>query len=103
MSLMGATDFAAAFDKLHYFAADARDKGSTYERLVKRHVGLESKYADRFSDACPSRDWPVHNGHATQQLTTTATTTLHSTYRLNSQAWTAAPTSPHQSTTGEHS
>ncbi|WP_369045762.1 DEAD/DEAH box helicase family protein [Sinomonas sp. P10A9] len=59
---MGSTDFASVVDKLYYSATDERDKGTKFERLVKRYIELEPKYADQFSDVWLWTEWPGRNG-----------------------------------------
>lgn len=62
ISLMGTTDFASVFDRLYGSAPDERDKGTRFERLVKRYQALEPRHADQFSDVWLWSDRPGRNG-----------------------------------------
>ncbi|WP_433875217.1 DEAD/DEAH box helicase family protein [Sinomonas atrocyanea] len=59
---MGSTDFASVLDQLYFSATDERDKGTKFERLVKRYLELEPKYADQFSDVWLWTEWAGRNG-----------------------------------------
>ncbi|MFJ2353481.1 hypothetical protein [Glutamicibacter sp. NPDC087673] len=43
---MTAQTFADVFDDLYFSATSQRDKGSKFERLLKRYLQVEPKYAD---------------------------------------------------------
>ncbi|GAB3283355.1 DEAD/DEAH box helicase [Sinomonas notoginsengisoli] len=59
---MGSTTFASVLDRLYFTATSARDKGTKFERLVKRYLELEPKYAEQFSDVWLWNEWPDRNG-----------------------------------------
>ncbi|WP_415854026.1 DEAD/DEAH box helicase [Sinomonas sp. G460-2] len=59
---MGSTTFADVLDRLYYSASSERDKGTKFERLVKRYLELEPKYADQFSDIWLWSEWPGRDG-----------------------------------------
>lgn len=59
---MGSSSFGQVLDQLYFSATDERDKGSKFERLIKRYLELEPKYADQFSDVWMWNDWPGRNG-----------------------------------------
>jgi predicted helicase len=55
---MVSSSFGQVLDQLYFSATDERDKGSKFERLMKRYLELEPKYADQFSDVWLWNDWP---------------------------------------------
>jgi predicted helicase len=59
---MGSTTFDSVLDQLYFSAKTERDKGTKFERLVKRYLELEPKYADQFSDVWLWTEWPGRNG-----------------------------------------
>ncbi|GGC92361.1 helicase [Tersicoccus solisilvae] len=59
---MGSTTFESVLDRLYFTATSERDKGTKFERLVKRYLELEPKYADQFSDVWLWTEWPGRNG-----------------------------------------
>ncbi|MEH0110358.1 type ISP restriction/modification enzyme [Tersicoccus sp. MR15.9] len=59
---MGTTTFESVLDRLYFTATSERDKGTRFERLVKRYLQLEPKYADQFSDVWLWNEWPGRNG-----------------------------------------
>lgn len=54
--------FADVFDDLYFSATSQRDKGTKFERLLKRYLEVEPKYADQFSNVWMWQDWPGRNG-----------------------------------------
>lgn len=54
--------FADVFDELYFSATSQRDKGSKFERLLKRYLEIEPKYADQFSNVWLWQDWPGRDG-----------------------------------------
>lgn len=54
--------FADIFDELYFSATSQRDKGTKFERLLKRYLQVEPKYADQFSNVWLWQDWPGRNG-----------------------------------------
>ncbi|MGT2461122.1 DEAD/DEAH box helicase [Sinomonas atrocyanea] len=60
---MGSATFEDVLDRLYFSATDERDKGTKFERLVKRYLELEPKYADQFSEVWLWSEWPGRNGH----------------------------------------
>ncbi|BCW70675.1 hypothetical protein [Arthrobacter sp. NicSoilB8] len=59
---MGSTPFEDVLDRLYFKAIDQNDKGTSFERLIRRHLQLEPKYADQFSDLWMWNEWPGRNG-----------------------------------------
>lgn len=59
---MTAQTFADVFDDLYFSATSQRDKGSKFERLLKRYLQVEPKYADQFSQVWLWQEWPDRNG-----------------------------------------
>ncbi|MDQ0278784.1 putative helicase [Arthrobacter silviterrae] len=59
---MGSATFEDVLDRLYFTAIDQKDKGSKFERLVKRYLQLEPKYADQFSDVWMWQDYPGRDG-----------------------------------------
>ncbi|WP_417233641.1 DEAD/DEAH box helicase family protein [Arthrobacter sp.] len=59
---MGTSSFGQVLDQLYFSATDERDKGSKFERLMKRYLELEPKYADQFSDVWLWNEWPGRDG-----------------------------------------
>lgn len=55
---MVSSSFGQVLDQLYFSATDEHDKGSKFERLMKRYLELEPKYADQFSDVWLWSDWP---------------------------------------------
>ncbi|MGW9402784.1 DEAD/DEAH box helicase [Arthrobacter sp. NPDC055585] len=55
---MVSSSFGQVLDQLYFSATDERDKGTKFERLMKRYLELEPKYADQFSDVWLWSDWP---------------------------------------------
>ncbi|MCC3291257.1 type ISP restriction/modification enzyme [Arthrobacter sp. zg-Y1110] len=55
---MVSSSFGQVLDQLYFSATDERDKGSKFERLIKRYLELEPKYADQFSDVWMWNEWP---------------------------------------------
>ncbi|MDQ0212528.1 hypothetical protein [Arthrobacter bambusae] len=47
---MGSTTFEDVLYRLYFKAVDQKDKGTSFERLIRRYLQLEPKYADQFSD-----------------------------------------------------
>lgn len=60
---MGSASFEDVLDRLYFSATDQHDKGTKFERLMKRYLELEPKYADQFSDVWLWNDWPERDGH----------------------------------------
>lgn len=54
--------FADVFDDLYFSATSQRDKGTKFERLLKRYLQVEPKYADQFSQVWLWQEWPDRNG-----------------------------------------
>lgn len=59
---MTAQTFADVFDDLYFSATSQRDKGTKFERLLKRYLQVEPKYADQFSQVWLWQEWPDRNG-----------------------------------------
>lgn len=59
---MGSTTFEDVLDRLYFKAIDQKDKGTSFERLIRRYLQLEPKYADQFSDVWMWNEWPGRNG-----------------------------------------
>ncbi|MCU6479798.1 DEAD/DEAH box helicase [Arthrobacter sp. A2-55] len=59
---MGSATFEDVLDRLYFTAIDQKDKGSKFERLVKRYLQLEPKYADQFSDVWMWQEYPGRDG-----------------------------------------
>lgn len=59
---MTAQTFADVFDDLYFSATSERDKGSKFERLLKRYLQVEPKYADQYSNVWLWQEWPSRNG-----------------------------------------
>ncbi|MFK0085448.1 DEAD/DEAH box helicase [Glutamicibacter sp. NPDC090743] len=59
---MTAQTFADVFDDLYFSATSQWDKGSKFERLLKRYLQVEPKYADQFSQVWLWQEWPDRNG-----------------------------------------
>lgn len=60
---MGSASFEDVLDRLYFSATDQHDKGTKFERLMKRYLELEPKYADQFSDVWLWNEWPERDGH----------------------------------------
>jgi predicted helicase len=60
---MGSASFEDVLDRLYFSASDQHDKGTRFERLMKRYLELEPKYADQFSDVWLWNEWPGRDGH----------------------------------------
>lgn len=60
---MGSASFEDVLDRLYFSATDQHDKGTKFERLMKRYLELEPKYADQFSQVWLWNEWPERNGH----------------------------------------
>lgn len=58
---MTAQTFADIFDDLYFSATSQRDKGTKFERLLKRYLQVEPKYADQFSNVWLWQEWPGRN------------------------------------------
>lgn len=43
---MPSQSFADVFDQLYFSATSERDKGTKFERFLKRYLEVEPKYAD---------------------------------------------------------
>ncbi|GAA3287473.1 hypothetical protein ACFFON_06095 [Arthrobacter citreus] len=56
---MVSSSFGQVLDQLYFSATDEHDKGSKFERLMKRYLELEPKYVDQFSDVWLWNDWPA--------------------------------------------
>lgn len=54
--------FADVFDELYFSATSQRDKGTKFERFLKRYLEVEPKYADQFSNVWLWQEWPGRNG-----------------------------------------
>lgn len=54
--------FADVFDDLYFSATSQSDKGTKFERLLKRYLQVEPKYADQFSQVWLWQEWPDRNG-----------------------------------------
>ncbi|WP_315914974.1 type ISP restriction/modification enzyme [Arthrobacter sp. lap29] len=59
---MGFATFEDVLDRLYFTAIDQKDKGSKFERLIKRYLELEPKYADQFSDVWMWQEYPGRDG-----------------------------------------
>ncbi|WP_227878498.1 restriction endonuclease [Arthrobacter dokdonensis] len=59
---MGSATFEDVLDRLYFTAIDSKDKGSKFERLIKRYLELEPKYADQFSDVWMWQEYPGRDG-----------------------------------------
>ncbi|WP_139006429.1 DEAD/DEAH box helicase [Arthrobacter crystallopoietes] len=59
---MASSSFGQVLDQLYFSATDERDKGSKFERLIKRYLELEPKYADQFADVWLWDEWPGRDG-----------------------------------------
>lgn len=59
---MGSSSFGQVLDQLYFSATDERDKGTKFERFMKRYLQLEPMYADRFSQVWLWDEWPERNG-----------------------------------------
>ncbi|MEV8143806.1 type ISP restriction/modification enzyme [Specibacter sp. NPDC078709] len=59
---MGSATFEDVLDRLYFTAIDQKDKGSKFERLIKRYLELEPKYADQFSDVWMWQEYPGRDG-----------------------------------------
>lgn len=59
---MGNSSFAQVLDQLYFSATDEHDKGTKFERLIKRYLELEPKYQDQFSDVWLWNEWPDRDG-----------------------------------------
>jgi len=59
---MTAQTFADVFDDLYFSATSQRDKGTKFERLLKRYLQVEPKYSDQFSQVWLWQEWPDRNG-----------------------------------------
>ncbi|MET4060153.1 putative helicase [Arthrobacter sp. UYP6] len=55
---MVSSSFGQVLDQLYFSATDERDKGTKFERLMKRYLELEPKYSDQFSEVWLWSDWP---------------------------------------------
>lgn len=54
--------FADVFDDLYFSATSQRDKGTKFERFLKRYLQVEPKYADQFANVWLWQEWPDRNG-----------------------------------------
>lgn len=59
---MTAQTFADVFDDLYFSATSQRDKGTKFERLLKRYLQVEPKYADQFANVWLWQEWPDRKG-----------------------------------------
>ena len=59
---MGSSSFGQVLDQLYFSATDERDKGTKFERFMKRYLQLEPMYADQFSQVWLWDEWPERNG-----------------------------------------
>ncbi|GAA4375842.1 DEAD/DEAH box helicase [Paeniglutamicibacter cryotolerans] len=59
---MGSSSFGQVLDQLYFSATDERDKGTKFERFMKRYLELEPMYADQFSQVWLWDEWPERNG-----------------------------------------
>ena len=59
---MGSATFEEVVDRLYFTAIDQKNKGSKFERLIKRYLELEPKYADQFSDVWMWQEYPGRDG-----------------------------------------
>lgn len=59
---MASSSFGQVLDQLYFSATDERDKGSKFERLIKRYLELEPKCADQFADVWLRDAWPGRDG-----------------------------------------
>ncbi|WP_434061454.1 DEAD/DEAH box helicase [Paramicrobacterium humi] len=59
---MPVTSFDAVFDQLYFSAKSEKDKGSKFERLLKRYLEVEPKYADQYSQVWLWNQWPGRHG-----------------------------------------
>lgn len=64
MMFMPSQTFADVFDTLYFSATSERDKGTKFERLLKRYLEVEPRYADQFSQVWMWHDWPGCNGRS---------------------------------------
>ncbi|MEW1981221.1 type ISP restriction/modification enzyme [Citricoccus sp. NPDC079358] len=56
--------FAELLDRLVYSGLSEQEQGRRFERLAKRFLEVEPKYADQFSDVWLWNEWPGRNGKA---------------------------------------
>ncbi|MFC7403289.1 DEAD/DEAH box helicase [Citricoccus sp. GCM10030269] len=56
--------FAELLDQLVYSGLSEQEQGRRFERLAKRFLEVEPKYADQFSDVWLWNEWPGRNGKA---------------------------------------
>ena len=58
---MAETTFGHVFDEMYFSARDEHDKGSKFERFLKRYFEIEPKFADQFSKVWLWQEWPGRN------------------------------------------
>lgn len=56
------TTLEDVLDRLYFSAANERDKGDRFERLMAAFFRTDLQWADRFSDVWMWNDWPERNG-----------------------------------------
>jgi len=59
---MPAQTLNAILDQLYYSSTSESDKGSKFERMLKRYLQLEPKFADQFSNVWLWDEWPGRSG-----------------------------------------
>lgn len=59
---MPSQSFGDVFDQLYFSSTSERDKGTKFERFLKRYLEVEPKYADQFSNVWMWQEWPARAG-----------------------------------------
>ncbi len=54
--------FGRVFDQLFFLETSHRERGTAFERMLKRYLQVEPKYADRFSEVWLWQEWPGRDG-----------------------------------------
>ncbi|MDO5618201.1 restriction endonuclease [Kocuria sp.] len=54
--------FGQVMDRLFFMEASHRERGAAFERMLKRYLELEPRYADRFSNVWLWDEWPGRDG-----------------------------------------
>lgn len=62
MLSMPSQSFGDVFDQLYFSSTSERDKGTKFERFLKRYLEVEPKYADQFSNVWMWQEWPDRAG-----------------------------------------
>ncbi len=58
---MAEKTFGHVFDEMYFSAQNERDKGTKFERFLKRYFEIEPKFADQFSKVWLWQEWPGRN------------------------------------------